>query len=132
MAGGLIVLRLGTPDRTEVPVSFGDLAFVVVDERHRFGVAHRATLLRKGAFPHVLVMTATPIPRSLAWAIYGELDVSILDEKPPGRRVVVTRVREESARDRVYRFAAERVRAGERVYVVVPAIEEGEREIAAT
>jgi len=80
----------------------------------------------------VLVMTATPIPRSLAWAIYGELDVSVLDEKPPGRRAVVTRVREESARDRVYRFAAERVRAGERVYVVVPAIEEGEREIAAT
>jgi ATP-dependent DNA helicase RecG len=77
-------------------------------------------------------MTATPIPRSLAWAIYGELDVSVLDEKPPGRRAVVTRVREESARDRVYRFAAERVRAGERVYVVVPAIEEGEREIAAT
>jgi ATP-dependent DNA helicase RecG len=77
-------------------------------------------------------MTATPIPRSLAWAIYGELDVSVLDEKPPGRSAVVTRVREESARERVYRFAAERVRAGERVYVVVPAITEGPREVAAT
>jgi ATP-dependent DNA helicase RecG len=82
--------------------------------------------------PDVLVMTATPIPRSLAWAIYGELDVSILDEKPPGRSAVVTRVREESGRERIYRFAAERVRAGERVYVVVPAIEEGAREVAAT
>src|SRR5438105_15945517 len=126
MAGGLIVLRLGTPDRTEVPVSFGDLAFVVVDEQHRFGVAHRATLFRKGASPHVLVMTATPIPRSLAWAIYGELDVSILDEKPPGRSPVSTGVREEASRERIYRFAAERVAAGERVYVVVPAIDEGD------
>jgi ATP-dependent DNA helicase RecG len=79
----------------------------------------------------VLVMTATPIPRSLAWAIYGELDVSLLDEKPPGRGPIVTRVRGEEARERIYRFAAERVRAGERVYVVVPAIEEGEREVAA-
>jgi ATP-dependent DNA helicase RecG len=77
-------------------------------------------------------MTATPIPRSLAWAIYGELDVSVLDEKPPGRAVVVTRVREEAARDRIYRFAAERVAAGERVYVIVPAIDEGERDVAAT
>jgi ATP-dependent DNA helicase RecG len=77
-------------------------------------------------------MTATPIPRSLAWAIYGELDVSVLDEKPPGRSAVVTRVRAESGRERIYRFAAERVRAGERVYVVVPAIAEGPREVAAT
>ena len=132
LAGGQIDLLIGTHALIEAPVRFRDLALVVVDEQHRFGVAHRATLFGKGAFPHVLVMTATPIPRSLAWAIYGELDVSVLDEKPPGRRAVVTRVREESARDRVYRFAAERVRAGERVYVVVPAIEEGEREIAAT
>jgi len=77
-------------------------------------------------------MTATPIPRSLAWAIYGELDVSVLDEMPPGRSPVVTRVREEKDRERIYRFAAERVRAGERVYVVVPAIAEGAREVAAT
>ena len=94
-------------------------------------VAHRARLFGAGETPHVR-QTATPIPRSLAWAIYGELDVSVLDEKPPGRGTVTTRVREESARDRIYRFAAERVRAGERVYVVVPAIEEGEREVAAT
>jgi ATP-dependent DNA helicase RecG len=103
-----------------------------VDEQHRFGVAHRARLFQKGDAPHVLVMTATPIPRSLAWAIYGELDVSVLDEKPPGRGVVATRVREEEARERIYRFAAERVAAGERVYVIVPAIDEGERDVAAT
>src|SRR5260370_206301 len=132
LAGGQIDLLIGTHALIEAPVRFRDLALVVVDEQHRFGVAHRATLFGKGAFPHVLVMTATPIPRALAWAIYGELDVSVLDEKPPGRRAVVTRVREESARERVYRFAAERVRAGERVCVVVPAVEEGGREIAAT
>ncbi len=129
---GDVDLLIGTHALVETPVRFKRLALVVVDEQHRFGVAHRARLFRKGVSPHVLVMTATPIPRSLAWAIYGELDLSVLDEKPPGRTAVATRVREASARDRIYRFAAERVRAGERVYVVVPAIEEGEREIAAT
>ena len=132
LEGGQIDLLVGTHALIESPVKFHRLGLVVVDEQHRFGVAHRARLFGKGETPHVLVMTATPIPRSLAWAIYGELDVSTLDEKPPGRGSVVTRVRPEEARPRVYRFAAERVRAGERVYVVVPAIEEGEREVAAT
>jgi ATP-dependent DNA helicase RecG len=116
----------------ESPVRFRRLGLVVVDEQHRFGVAHRARLFHKGDAPHVLVMTATPIPRSLAWAIYGELDVSVLGEKPPGRTPVVTRIRNEEARPAIYRFAAERVAAGERVYVVVPAIEEDGREVAAT
>jgi len=129
---GEIDVLVGTHALIESPVRFQNLALVVVDEQHRFGVAHRSRLFGKGETPHVLVMTATPIPRSLAWAIYGELDVSVLDEKPPGRSPVKTRVRGEEARGRVYRFAAERVRAGERAYVVVPAIEEGEREIAAT
>ena len=129
---GEIDLLIGTHALVESPVRFRRLALVVVDEQHRFGVAHRARLFAKGERPHVLVMTATPIPRSLAWAVYGELDVSVLDEKPPGRAAVVTRVREEDARERVYRFAAERARAGERAYVVVPAIEEGPREVAAT
>jgi len=132
LAAGELDVLVGTHALIEAPVRFRRLGLVVVDEQHRFGVAHRAKLFRKGDTPHVLVMTATPIPRSLAWAIYGELDVSVLDEKPPGRSTVVTRVREESGRERVYRFAAERVRAGERVYVVVPAIEEGPREVAAT
>jgi ATP-dependent DNA helicase RecG len=129
---GDVDVLVGTHALIEAPVRFRRLAVVVVDEQHRFGVAHRARLFGKGESPHVLVMTATPIPRSLAWAIYGELDVSVLDEKPPGRGPVVTRVRGEESRERIYRFAAERVRAGERVYVVVPAIEEGEREVAAT
>ena len=132
LARGDVDVLVGTHALVESPVRFRRLGLVVVDEQHRFGVAHRSRLFAKGKSPHVLVMTATPIPRSLAWAIYGELDVSVLDEKPPGRANVVTRVRPEEARDRIYRFAAERVHAGERVYVVVPAIEEGEREVAAT
>jgi ATP-dependent DNA helicase RecG len=129
---GEVDVLVGTHALVESPVRFRRLGLVVVDEQHRFGVAHRARLFGKGVSPHVLVMTATPIPRSLAWAIYGELDVSVLDEKPPGRGRVVTRVRGLEARARIYRFAEERVRTGERVYVVVPAIEAGEREVAAT
>jgi len=132
LSKGELDVLVGTHALIENPVRFRRLGLVVVDEQHRFGVAHRARLFGKGESPHVLVMTATPIPRSLAWAIYGELDVSLLDEMPPGRSPVVTRVREEKARERVYRFAAERVKAGERVYVVVPAIAEGPREVAAT
>jgi ATP-dependent DNA helicase RecG len=132
LEAGAIDVLVGTHALAESRVKFHRLGLVVVDEQHRFGVAHRARLFRKGESPHVLVMTATPIPRSLAWAIYGELDVSVLDEKPPGRSEVVTRVREEGGRERVYRFAGERVAAGERVYVVVPAIEEAAREVAAT
>ncbi len=133
LAAGSIDALIGTHALVESPVKFRRLGLIVVDEQHRFGVAHRTRLFRKGdPSPHVLIMTATPIPRSLAWAVYGELDVSVLDEKPPGRTPVVTRVREEGARNRVYRFAGERAAAGERVYVVVPAIEEGAREVAAT
>ena len=128
---GEVDVLVGTHALIESPVRFRRLALVVVDEQHRFGVAHRAKLFGKGETPHVLVMTATPIPRSLAWAIYGELDVSVLDEKPPGRAPVVTRVRGEDARPAIDRFAAERVAAGERVYVVVPSIERGAREVAA-
>jgi ATP-dependent DNA helicase RecG len=129
---GRIDVLVGTHALVESPVQFRRLGLVVVDEQHRFGVAHRARLFRKGESPHVLVMTATPIPRSLAWAIYGELDVSVLDEKPPGRSPVTTRVRREEDRAGIYRFAAERVAAAERVYVIVPAIDEGERDVAAT
>lgn len=128
---GDVDVLIGTHALIESPVRFRRLALVVVDEQHRFGVAHRAKLFGKGDAPHVLVMTATPIPRSLAWAIYGELDVSVLEEKPPGRVAVVTRVRDEESRPAIDRFAAERVAAGERVYVVVPSIEEGARELAA-
>ncbi len=131
LEAGEVDVLLGTHALIEAPVKFRSLGLVIVDEQHRFGVAHRARLFRKGSSPHVLVMTATPIPRSLAWALYGELDVSVLDEKPPGRSDVLTRVREEDSRDRVYAFAGERIAAGEPVYVVVPANDEREREIAA-
>ena len=131
LARGEIDVLVGTHALLESPVAFQKLGLVVVDEQHRFGVAHRSRLFAKGEAPHVLVMTATPIPRSLAWAIYGELDVSVLDAKPPGRAPVVTRVRDSEARPAVYRFAADRVAAGDRVYVVVPAIEESAREVAA-
>lgn len=132
LAAGDIDVLVGTHALIESPVKFHRLGLVVVDEQHRFGVAHRARLFGKGDAPHVLIMTATPIPRSLAWAIYGELDVSALDEKPPGRAPVLTRIRAEGSREKVYRFAGDRAAAGERVYVVVPAIEERDREIAAT
>lgn len=132
LEAGAVDVLIGTHALVEAPVRFRRLSLVVIDEQHRFGVGHRARLFRKGETPHVLVMTATPIPRSLAWAVYGELDVSLLDEKPPGRAAVKTRVREEPAREGIYRFAAERVAAGERVYVIVPAIDEGERDVAAT
>ena len=132
LASGGIDVLVGTHALAESRVEFHRLGLVVVDEQHRFGVAHRSRLFRKGESPHVLVMTATPIPRSLAWAIYGDLDVSVLDEKPPGRSDVITRVRDEAGREKVYRFAGERVAAGERVYVVVPAIDDRRREIAAT
>ena len=132
LEAGAVDVLVGTHALVEAPVRFRRLGLVVIDEQHRFGVGHRARLFRKGETPHVLVMTATPIPRSLAWAVYGELDVSLLDEKPPGRATVKTRVREEPAREGIYRFAAERVAAGERVYVIVPAIDEGDRDVAAT
>ena len=132
LAAGDVDVLVGTHALIEAPVQFRRLGLVVVDEQQRFGVAHRAKLFRKGSAPHVLVMTATPIPRSLAWAIYGELDVSVLDEKPPGRASVVTRVRGPDGRAAIDRFAAQRVAAGERVFIVVPAIEQGAREIAAT
>jgi ATP-dependent DNA helicase RecG len=104
---------------------------VVVDEQHRFGVEHRARLSRKGTRPHVLVLSATPIPRSLAWTLFGDLDVTRLREKPAGRAPVRTFVRDSASRGAVAAFVEERLAAGERAFVVVPAIEESEREVAA-
>jgi ATP-dependent DNA helicase RecG len=97
-----------------------------VDEQHRFGVLQRASLRGKGQHPHVLVMTATPIPRTLALTLYGDLDVSVLDQLPPGRTPVVTRRRRESDRARVYDFIGDEMRAGRQAYVVCPLVEETE------
>src|SRR5439155_1728687 len=107
-------------------VDFRRLGLVVVDEQHRFGVEQRARLRGKGEHPDLLVMTATPIPRTLALTIYGDLDVSVLDELPPGRRPVVTVARSEGKRRAIYKFLREQVAGGRQIYVVYPLVEESE------
>jgi ATP-dependent DNA helicase RecG len=132
LAGGRIDLLIGTHALLEEPVAFRRLGLVVIDEQHRFGVAQRATLAAKApegesVTPHLLVMSATPIPRSLALTLYGDLDVSTLDEKPPGRSPVETRVLPESERRAVFSEIEREVAAGGQAYVVVPLIEESDR-----
>ncbi len=107
-------------------VGFKRLGLAVIDEQHRFGVAHRAALRGKGESPDVLVMTATPIPRTLALTLYGDLDVSALDEMPPGRRPVVTVARAPSKRREIYDFFRKQIDDGRQIYVVCPLVEESE------
>ncbi len=108
-------------------VSFRRLGLVVIDEQHRFGVEQRAALIGKGAAPDVLLLTATPIPRSLALTLYGDLDVSTLKEKPPGRGEVRTGLRAAKQRDKVLEFVRQECAEGRQAYVVLPVIEESER-----
>jgi ATP-dependent DNA helicase RecG len=122
---GSLNLTIGTHALLEEDVRFGRLGLVVVDEQHRFGVLQRFELIRKGYRPDVLVMTATPIPRTLALTLYGDLDCSVIDELPPHRTPIVTKLLEESDRERAYAFLREKVRRGEQAYVVCPVIEEG-------
>ncbi len=117
---------VGTHALLEERVVFDRLGLVVVDEQHRFGVMQRARLRGKGRAPDVLVMTATPIPRTLALTVYGDLDVSVLDEMPPGRRAPATYVRPSAARAKAYAYVRDRVQAGAQAYVVCPLIEESE------
>ena len=125
-ANGEIGCVVGTHALVQEGVRFKKLGLVVVDEQHRFGVAQRATLRGKGESPDVLVMTATPIPRTLALTLYGDLDVSVIDELPPGRKPVVTVARPEGKRRAIYDFLREQVVAGRQVYVVCPLVEESE------
>jgi len=125
-AEGAVGCVVGTHALVQEGVRFRRLGLVVVDEQHRFGVAQRATLRGKGESPDVLVMTATPIPRTLALTLYGDLDVSVLDELPPGRKPVVTVARGEAKRGPIYEFLREQVAAGRQVYVVCPLVEESE------
>ena len=112
----------------EDKVQFNRLGFVVIDEQHRFGVAQRARLWTKSEIPpHVLVMTATPIPRTLAMTVYGDLDVSVIDELPPGRKPVETVLRFENQRAQVYRAMRTQLELGHQVYIVYPLIEENEK-----
>jgi ATP-dependent DNA helicase RecG len=124
LASGEIQLIVGTHALFESGVEFRQLGLVVVDEQHRFGVLQRAALVAKGPRPDLLVMTATPIPRSLALTLYGDLDLSIIDELPPGRVPIRTVVRRENQRAKVYSGVSQEVANGRQVYVVVPLVEE--------
>jgi ATP-dependent DNA helicase RecG len=120
-------LVVGTHALVQDATSFARLGLAVVDEQHRFGVEQRKALGAKGEAPDVLLMTATPIPRSLALTLYGDLDLSILDERPPGRLPVTTALRPEAARDRVLQFIDREIEQGRQAYVVYPVIEESEK-----
>ncbi len=124
---GHIQLVIGTHAVIQETVDFSRLGLAVVDEQHKFGVVQRGLLKKKGESPDVLVMTATPIPRTLAMTIYGDLDVSLIDEMPPGRVPVETRVFPESARVKVYRIVAEEIKKGRQAFVVYPLVEGSEK-----
>ena len=121
------VLAVGTHALVQDAAVFGRLGFVTIDEQHRFGVEQRAAISAKGDSPDVLLMSATPIPRSLALTMYGDLDVSTLDERPAGRQPVTTVMRPESARERVLEFVARETEKGRQAYVVYPVIDESEK-----
>ncbi|MFN8267792.1 MAG: ATP-dependent DNA helicase RecG [Chitinophagales bacterium] len=128
LLSGDIQILLGTHALLEDVVQFRQLGMVVIDEQHRFGVAQRAKLWKKNEIPpHILVMTATPIPRTLAMTLYGDLDVSVLDELPPGRKPIQTVHRYEAQRLVVFKFVREEIAKGRQVYIVYPLIEESEK-----
>ncbi len=118
---------VGTHAIIQKEVEFKDLALVVADEQHRFGVEQRAKLAAKGTNPHILIMSATPIPRTLALILYGDLDISVIDEMPPGRKPIKTYAVGESMRKRVFAFLEKNVKSGMQAYVVCPLIEETEK-----
>lgn len=125
---GSIHILVGTHAVLEDPVEFSRLGFAVIDEQHRFGVAQRARLWSKSHMPpHVLVMTATPIPRTLAMTVYGDLDVSIIDQLPPGRKPVVTLLRYDENREQVYRAIGSQLNQGRQVYIVHPLIKDNDK-----
>lgn len=124
---GKIPIIIGTHALIEEAVKFSALGLAIVDEQHRFGVMQRAALLNKGINPDFLVMTATPIPRTLALTLYGDLDISILDEKPPGREPIQTDLFHEKERYIVYQFIKDKISQGEQAFIVCPLIEESEK-----
>jgi ATP-dependent DNA helicase RecG len=127
LASGEIRLAVGTHALMQETVSFRRLGLVVIDEQHRFGVEQRAALIGKGAAPDVLLLTATPIPRTLALTLYGDLDVSTLRVRPPGRGTIRTALRDESQRARVLEYVHAECLKGRQAYIVLPVIEESER-----
>jgi ATP-dependent DNA helicase RecG len=127
LAAGTIQLVIGTHVLLEESTVFSKLGLVVIDEQHRFGVVQRLRLMTKGDQPNTLVMTATPIPRTLAMTLYGDLDLSVIDEMPPGRSPIRTIHATERVADRIYATLAEEMRKGRQCYVVYPVIEESEK-----
>lgn len=123
---GTANLIIGTHALIQGSVAFRDLAFVVIDEQHRFGVMQRATLRDKGFNPHMLVMSATPIPRSLALTLYGDLDISVIDEMPPGRQQIKTYWLSPRDRERAYTFLRKQIEEGRQAFIICPLIEESE------
>ena len=127
LKSGEIDIIIGTHALIQEAVEFHKLGLAVIDEQHRFGVMQRAEIRRRGVNPDVLVVTATPIPRSLAMTVYGDLEVSIIDELPPGRTPIKTFVRGDDRREKIYEFIRQQLQAGHQAYVVYPIIEESEK-----
>ena len=127
LADGSIKIVIGTHAVIEGPVQFKDLQFAVIDEQHRFGVEQRAELRSKGTNPHLLVMTATPIPRSLALTVYGDLDLSVMDEMPVGRQPINTYVLRPQERERAYTLIRGQIKEGRQTFIIYPLIEESEK-----
>ncbi len=128
LLSGKLNILVGTHAVIEDTVNFNNLGLVIIDEQHRFGVAQRAKMWKKNSIPpHVLVMTATPIPRTLAMTVYGDLDVSVIDELPPGRKQVQTLLRYDNHREQVERFVGSQLQLGRQVYIVYPLIQENEK-----
>jgi ATP-dependent DNA helicase RecG len=126
IAAGLTPMIIGTHALIEEDVEFQRLGLAIIDEQHRFGVVQRMKLQRKGVTPDVLVMTATPIPRTLALTVYGDLDVSVIDEMPPGRKAIFTRSVPQDHIGQVWSFVRQQAAEGRQAYVVCPVIEESE------
>ena len=130
LSDGTIQLAVGTHALLSEGVEFQNLALVITDEQHRFGVGQRTALAKKGNFPHTLVMSATPIPRTLALMIYGDLDVSVLDELPPGRQPIETFLIDPAKRHRAFGYVQKHIDEGRQAYVVCPLIEENDSDMA--
>jgi len=124
---GQVQLVIGTHAMIQESVEFQRLGLAIIDEQHKFGVVQRGLLKKKGSHPHLVVMTATPIPRTLAMTVYGDLDVSIIDEMPKGRMPVETKVFPETARPRVYRILEDEIKKGRQAFIVYPLVEESEK-----
>ena len=128
LENGSLQILIGTHALLEDKVQFKNLGLAIIDEQHRFGVAQRAKMWMKNEYPpHILVMTATPIPRTLAMSVYGDLDISVIDELPPGRKQVITAHRYDSNRLSVFKFMKEEIAKGRQVYVVYPLIQESQK-----